>query len=180
MKKKTITIAALAVLLLAGTAIAQPGGMGMPNRSMGNQNMAEHASGGGFLQRMRPMLGMLDLTDDQREAIGDIMETARDSMESIRGTEENGSHREDFLNLFSSTTISASEVESLLNDRVDAMKEMNAIIAVALVEIHDVLTADQLAILADFEPGSMEMRNGEHGRGNERNHGMEMGVHPNR
>ena len=142
--------------------------------------MQEQNSGGGFLSRIRPMLGMLDLTDDQREAIGEIMETARESMESIGGTEESSTHREEFLNMFSSPTISATEVETLLNGRIEAMEEMNRVVAVALVDIHDVLTPDQLEILADFEPGSMEMRNGEHGRGSGRNHGTEMGVHPSR
>ncbi len=152
----------------------------MSGRSTGNRGMQEQNSGGGFLSRIRPMLGMLDLTDDQREAIGDIMENTMESMQSIRGTEESGTHREEFLNMFSSSTISVTEVETLLNGRIDAMEEMNRIVAVALVDIHDVLTPEQLATLADFEPGSMEMRNGEHGRGNDRNHGMEMGVHPNR
>ncbi|MCK5786322.1 MAG: Spy/CpxP family protein refolding chaperone [Candidatus Sabulitectum sp.] len=169
MKRKTTVIAtAAAILLLTGAAIAQPGGM--PGRGMEHQRPGGQA-GGDFFQRMLPMMRMLDLTDDQREAIMDIMEETRNSMESLRGAEEAGDQREDFLELFSSPTITTSQVESLLNGRLDKMEEANVIIARALVDIHDLLTAEQLATLAEFEPGSMEMRSSEHGG---------MGVHPHR
>lgn len=179
MTKGTITIAVLAAaLLLAGTAIAQPGGM---TGISGNRGATVQRSGGGggdFFQRMLPMLRMLNLTDDQREAIADIMEDTRNSMESLRGTEEAGNQREKFLELFSSSTITVSQVEALLNTRLDTMEEMNGIIAQALVDIHGVLTPEQLAALAQFEPGSTEMRTGN--RGNNDRSGTNMGVHPNR
>ncbi len=180
MKKRTITIATLAVMLLAGTAIAQPGGMGMTDRSMGHRETGQQRPGVDFFQRIRPMLGMLDLSDSQREEIGEIMSTAIQSMENIREGTEGSSHRNDFLQMFSSTTISATEVENLLNNRIDVMEEMNGIVAVALVDIHDLLTAEQLSTLADFEPGSMEMNSGEHRRSGDRNQRMNMGVHPTR
>jgi len=182
MKTRTTIIAGLAmVLLLAGTAIAQPGGMS--GRSMGDRSMSQQRPGGGgdsFFQRMLPMMRMLDLTDDQREAIGDIMEDAQESLESIRGSEDSGSHREEFLEMFSSSSLSVSEVESLLNERIEAMEEANGIIAQALVDIHDVLTPEQLAALAEFNPGSMEMRMGEGGMGGRNSGRNNMGVHPHR
>lgn len=181
MKTRTTIIAGLAVvLLLAGTAIAQPGGMS--GGSMGDRSMSQHRPGGGdnFFQRIMPMMRMLDLTDDQREAIGDIMEEARESLESIRGTDETGSHREEFLELFSSSSLSVSEVETLLNERIEAMEEANVIIAEALVGIHDELTPEQLAALAEFNPGSMEMRMGNGGMGGRSSGGNNMGVHPHR
>ncbi|MCK5133915.1 MAG: Spy/CpxP family protein refolding chaperone [Candidatus Sabulitectum sp.] len=181
----TITGMLAAVLLLAGTAVAQHGGMS--GRSIGTRGMSEqsHASAsasasGNFFQRMLPMMRILDLTDEQREAIGDIMEEARESIESIRGTEDAGSHREDFLELFSSTSLSVSEVEALLNKRVEVMEEANTVIAGALVNIHDVLTPEQLALVAEFDPGSMEMRMGENGGRGDHRPGTSMGVHPHR
>ncbi len=175
-----MTIAALtAVLLLAGTAIAQPGGMsGRPMDRGGMDQQRPGGEGGDFFQRMLPMLRMLNLTDDQREAIADIMEETRHSMESLRGTEEAGNQREKFLELFSSSTVTVSQVEALLNTRLDTMEEMNGIIAQALVDIHGVLTSEQLAALAQFDPGSTEMRMGD--RGNTGHPGANMGVHPHR
>ena len=178
MKKATTTIAVLAaLLLLGGSAIAQPGGMS--GMQMGNQGAQGHRAGGeDFFQRMLPMMRMLDLSDDQRDAIAEIMEETRDSMESIRGTEEQGSHREEFLQLFSSSSLSVSEVENLLNSRLEVMEEVNAIMAEALVSIHNVLTPEQLAALAEFNPGSMDMRGSD--RGNTDHSRTNMGVHPRR
>ncbi|MCD4707712.1 MAG: Spy/CpxP family protein refolding chaperone [Candidatus Sabulitectum sp.] len=180
MRKRTMTIAALATLvLLAGTAIAQPGGMsGRPMNHAGMDQQRPGGPGSDFFQRILPMMRMLDLSDDQREAIGYIMEDTRDSIESLRSSEDAGSHRDNFLELFSSSTITASQVEALLNVRVETMKDVNRIIAQALVDIHDVLTAEQLATLAEFEPGSMEMRMGD--RDNMGHSGTNRGVHPNR
>ncbi len=166
-RTKTITMLAVAVLVLTGTAFSQPGDM--HNRgdmhSRGNNN--DHQSGNMFFQRMRPMLGMLDLSDQQHDAIAEIMENAMESVQDLRAMDENDTHREDFIELFSSSTISVSEVEALLNERIDVMKETNSIMAEALVEVHGVLTEEQLAQLADFEPGSMEEgRRGSDSRGN--------------
>lgn len=178
--KTTITTAIAAVLLLAGTAAAQPGRM--PGRPMGGSGMHESrpaGEGGDFFQRMLPMIRMLNLSDDQRESIGDIMQEARASIESIRETTEVGSLRDEFLELFSSSTLSASEVEALLNERVEVMKDVNEIVASALVDIHDVLTDEQLAALSEFSPGSMGMGMGQGGdRGVMGHPGAGMGVHP--
>ncbi len=177
--KKGITIIVMlaAVVLLAGSAVAQPGGM--QGRPTGN-NQSPGAEGD-FFQRMLPMMRMLDLSDDQREAIRDIMEDTRDSMESIRGTEDPGSQRDDFLELFSSSSLSVSEVENLLNRRIEAMEDANSIIAEALVAIHDVLTPEQLASLAEFNPGSMNSGMGNRGHSGPGGPGAaNTGVHPRR
>jgi Spy/CpxP family protein refolding chaperone len=176
MMKATITTAMAAVLLLAVNAAAQPGGM--PGRPIGGPGMHEPGpagDGGDFFQRMLPIIRMLDLSDDQRESIGDIMHEAQASIESIRETTEVRSHREEFLELFSSSTLSASEVEALLNE----MKDVNEIVASALVDIHDVLTDEQLAALSEFTPGSMGMGMSHGGgRGGMGHPGSTMGVHP--
>jgi len=175
--KKGITIIAMlaAMVLLAGSAVAQPGGM--QGRPIVN-NQGHSGPEGDFFQRMLPMMRMLNLTDDQREAIQDIMEETRESMENIRGTEDPGSHRDEFLELFSSSSLSVSEVENLLNQRIEAMEDANSIIAEALVDIHDVLTPEQLAALAEFNPGSMNSGMGN--RGQNGRSGSNMGVHPHR
>jgi len=149
MKATTATI--VAVLLFAGTATAQPGEM--HGRPMGGPGMQE--PGTEFFQRMLPMIRMLNLSDDQRESIGGIIHDAQASIASTRETTEVVSHGEEFLDLFSSSTLSVSEVEALLNKRVEAMKEVNEAVASALVEIHNVLTEEQLAALREFAPGSM-------------------------
>jgi Spy/CpxP family protein refolding chaperone len=178
MMKSKIATAIAAVLLLAGTAAAQPGGM--PGRPMSGQGIHEPGpagEGGDFFQRMLPMIRMLYLSDDQRESIGNIIQEAQSSIEIIRETTEAGSRRDEFLKLFSASTLSASEVEALLNDRVEVMKDVNEIVAVALVDIHDVLTEEQLAALSEFSPGSMGMDQSG-GRGGMGHPGAGMGVHP--
>lgn len=179
MKKRITIIAVLAAMvLLAGAAVAQPGGA--QGRPMGN-NTGHSGAEGDFFQRMLPMMRMLNLTDDQRDAIQDIMEETRESMASLRGTEDPGNHRDEFLEMFSSNSLSVSEVENLLNQRLEAMEDANSIIAKALVDIHDVLTPEQLAALAEFNPGSMDMGIGNRGQsGHSDRSGANMGVHPHR
>ena len=183
-KRMTMITVVAAVLLLGGTALAQAGMVsgGMNSRGGMNQHREMGQQGGGmFLQGMLPMLQHLDLTDDQMEQVHEIMDNARERIESIRGTDDHESMREQFRGLFTSSSISVAEVESLLNQRLDSMEEMNSIIAETVVEIHDVLTEEQLQAIADFEPGEGDMHfggQGEHApvmRG-----GSGPGTHPNR
>jgi len=181
MKAKNTIIGALAaVLLLTGTATSQPEANSrghMRSGDMGEQRPGN--PGGDFFQNMLPMMRMLDLSDDQRNAISEIVQSANDSLEAIRESNEPGSHREEFLQLFSASSISVSEVENLLNDRIEQMKQANAVIAEALVDIHGILTTEQLAALAALDPDALEMRGNSLGRGpGSRN--TEMGVHPPR
>lgn len=160
--KTTIITAMTVILLLAGTAVAQPGGMS--GRPMNNPDMHAERHGspeGDFLQRMLPVMRILDFTDTQREAVQNIMQEARESMEITR--EEPGTHREEFIHLFSSPNITTAQIEALLDERTEKMEETHVIIARALVDIHDILTAEQLAALAEFDPASHEMRMGNRG-----------------
>lgn len=158
-RRKTVVTAAIAMLLIAGTAYAQPGSMGAGNRGMnqGQEGGPGHSEGG-ILQRILPMLHHLDLTSDQADQIRDIVEDARSDIESLRDTEENTESREQFKEMFTSATLSQSEVEAHLNARLQSMEEANTIIAGALVEIHDVLTEEQLEMIANFEPLEMHER----------------------
>ncbi len=175
MKKQTITgLALIGVLLVTGIAIAQPGG------TMGNRQMqggrGNNPGGGNFFQNMLPMMRILELTDQQRESISVIIQDAKSEIELLHSTEEHGTHREEFMNLFSASTLTVADMENHMNSRIDDMKEKNTIIAQALVDIHDLLTEEQLSKLASFDPSTMER--GEGGPGS--NSRMNTGVHPNR
>lgn len=180
----TMMTAVAAVLLLGGAALAQPGMMSGGMNGPGGMNQhrdMEQQGGGMFLQRMLPMLQHLDLTDDQMEQVHEIMDNARERIESIRGIDDHESMREQFRDLFTSSSITVAEVEDLLNQRIDSMEEMNAIIAQTVVEIHGVLTEEQLQAIADFQPGEGGMHSGGQGehapmmRG-----GSGPGIHPQR
>jgi Spy/CpxP family protein refolding chaperone len=177
MNKRITTTAVLAALLLAGgTAFAQAPGMG-GGPMMGREGMEGSDQGGDMLQRMLPILHSLDLSDDQREDIRTIMDTTRERIEALRETGEGSTIREQFRDLFTSSSITAAQVEDLLNERLSRMEEVNAIIAAAIVEVHDVLTADQLAAIAEFDPDQMDMHGGDHPmmRG-----GSHRGINPQR
>ncbi len=185
MKKRTITgLALIGVLLVTGIAIAQPGG-NMGNRPMESAR-GNNPGGGDFFQNMLPMMRILELTDQQREAISVIIQNAKSEIELLHSTEEQGSHREEFINLFSASTLTVADMENHINSRIDDMKDKNTIIAQALVDIHDLLTEEQLAKLASFDPTTMGRGEGPGGnpRGNHNTGGnggrMNMGVHPNR
>ena len=142
-----------AVLLIGGAAMARPGMMpgGMNGRGAMN------------LERVLPMLHNLDLTDDQMEQVHEIMDNARERMESIRDAEDADSMRERFRDLFTSSSLTAAEVENFLNQRLDNMEAINSIIAETVVDIHDVLTGEQLQIMAEFEPGHGDTHQGRPG-----------------
>ncbi len=154
MKRRT-TIMALgaAVLLIVGTAAAQPMMMDREGGFPGRGGMGHEQGGGTILERMLPMLHHLDLSGDQAEQIRDIIDGARRDIEALRGTDDHEGLREQFREMFSSTSITVTEVEGLLNARLEAMEEVNFIIAQAIVDIHGVLTPEQLELMADFEPG---------------------------
>ena len=178
MKKHLMTMTLAAALILAGgTAMAQPG---MAGGGMGGNGM-EGPEGGMALQRIMPMLHHIDLTDDQREQIRDIMDEARESMDALRESELHQGMRDQFIDLFTSSTISVTEVEALLDQRLQSMEEVNSIMAEAIVAIHGVLTEEQLRAIADFEPCGAEMhagRPGEHAPMMPGGSGM--GIHPPR
>lgn len=181
MKKQTITgLVLVTVLMITGIAVAQPGG-GMGNRQMGGQGESGHGERN-FFQNIRPMMHILELTDQQREAVAEIIEEAKTEIESLHSAEEAGSHREEFIDLFSSASLTVAQMENLMNSRIENMRTVNSIVSRALVDIHDLLTDEQLAKLAAFDPSTMERGEGGHGGGANRGNGdrMNMGVHPNR
>lgn len=187
MKKRTITGLILAlVLTITGIAIAQPGG-GMGDRmngSMGNRQMEGQRNGnqehGNFFRSILPLLHAAELTDQQRESVAEIIEDAKAEIESLDRPEDPGSRREQFIDLFSSSSLTVAQMESLIGPKIENIEATNRIVSQALVDIHDLLTDEQLEKLASFDPESMERRDGS-GRPRGGNDGrMDMGVHPNR
>lgn len=181
-KIKITGIAILAISLLAGTAMAQgwdrPGGG--PRMGAAEMSPGPGAPGGqgGFgmenLARFRMMFRYLDLTDDQAENIRSISEIAREEaraiMEAARGTENHAS----FIEIFTSPTLTVSDLENATSEMEEVQEDMQEVIFQAMVDIHDVLTAEQLEKLADLA----EEHAGEMGHGPEMRSGP--GMRPGR
>jgi Spy/CpxP family protein refolding chaperone len=156
--------------LAATTAFAQPGfmggggpgGMGGGPGDMGGRPGMDAGPGmegdlGGFAR----VLGALDLTDDQRSEIAAIMETARFEIQSIRSSAEGVNLREELMDLFLQDDLSVSEVEAVFSE-LDAIREqVRDVMVEAMVDIHDVLTPEQLDRLSEL----VEMRGGMGGPG---------------
>jgi Spy/CpxP family protein refolding chaperone len=148
--KKTMPL--LAVLLLAGIASAQPGMAGGGHRPGGRgMETAALPGGGDVLQRMLPVLRQLDLTDAQQQEIRNIVEGAREEVMALRDPQSHGGLREQFIELLVSSSITSSQVESILNARLETMRLVNTVIAAAVVEIHGVLTPEQRSALAEMD-----------------------------
>lgn len=156
--KKRITMIALsaALLVAAGSSLAQPPMMG------GGGTRPSMQGGGMVLQNLLPMLRHADLSEEQQDRLREIMEHARERMEIIRGAEDREGARERLLELFSGSSITALQVEEILNSRLQEMEEMNEIIAEAVVEIHGLLTPEQRASLADCEDDMLHGGHMEH------------------
>ena len=185
-KMKIIGIAALAMLLLAGTAIAQgPGGWspGAGGSHGGGYEMGTGSGGpgqqGGFgmerLEQFRMMFRHIDLTEAQIEEIRSITENARE--EAMRIMEEAGrsEDRTHFMDVFTSPTLTVSDLEDTMGQMGEVREAMQDVIFEAMVDIHDVLTTEQLeklAEMADEDDGAM-------GPGSGMNHDSGMG-HPMR
>jgi len=143
--------------LLATLALAQPdhmgGGRGMGGGFADSPGMGSGFSGGpgmgndqmGGLVRL---LSALDLTDEQRTEIRTITEDARDDMLAVRESVQGSNPREELMALFVREDISLAEVKDVFDDMDRIQEEVRDIMLEAFVDIHDVLTSDQLAELA--------------------------------
>jgi Spy/CpxP family protein refolding chaperone len=149
--------------LAATTAFAQPGfaGGGGPGGMGGHPGMDAGPGMEGDLGGFARVLGALELTDDQRSEIAGIMDTARFEIQSIRSSAEGVNPRETLMDLFLQDDLSVSEVEAVFSE-LDAIREqVRDVMVEALVEIHDVLTPEQLDRLSEL----VEMRAGMGGPG---------------
>ena len=142
--------------LLATLALAQPdhmgggrmgggfaGGPGMDSAFSGGPGMGNDQMGG-----LIRLLSALDLTDEQRTEIRTIAEEARDDMLAVRESVQGSNPREELMALFVREDISLAEVKDVFDDMNRISEEVRDIMLEAFVDVHDVLTSDQLAELA--------------------------------
>ncbi len=126
--KKTMWIAAAAALLLPSALRAQPG----PGREG-----VGHPLMGGLIQAVN----RLDLTDSQRGDVHRIMEDAESRLLMLA---EPGEERPGFTEYFCSAEFSSAGLEALLNQRLEKMRQANAIVAGALGDVRALLTQEQI------------------------------------
>lgn len=150
------------VALIATLAFAQPDHMGggrMGGGFAGSPGMGSGFSGdpsmgggpgmgndqlGGFVR----LLSALDLTDGQKTEIGTIVEDAREDMIAVRESVQGSNPREELMALFVREDISLAEVKAVFDNIDRISEEVRDIMLEAFVDVHDVLTSDQLAELA--------------------------------
>jgi len=170
MGNRTATIAAVAVLALAASAWAQP--MGGPQmgprgghtmRSGGSGGPPEMEQLGGFMRA----LGALDLTEEQRDRVRTIMEDARTQVREIVEGADRPDQRGRIMELFVSESVTESELLDVMSQRDQVRDDVREVIAAALVDVHDVLTPDQLERLGQL----VEERMGHGGPGGGRGFG---------
>jgi Spy/CpxP family protein refolding chaperone len=172
-KMRILGITALAVLLLAGTAMAQPpGGWNPPG---GGAFETDNGPGGGgpgqgggnameILGRFRMMFRELDLTDSQVDEIHSIVDTAREDARAIMEAAGGPEERTPFMEIFTSPVLTAGDLEEVIGQNSEIRDAIQEIILEAIVDVHDVLTAEQLEELASMaEEHSFGM--GGHGPG---------------
>ncbi len=137
---KVIGITVLAVIMLAGTAIAQgPGGPGQ-NSGFGMEN----------LERFRMMFRHMDLTEEQADEIESITEAAREEVMAIMEEAGRPEDHTSFMDVFTSPTLTVSDLEETMGQMDEVREAMRDVIFEAMVDIHDVLTAEQLEKLAEM------------------------------
>ncbi len=160
-KTKIVGIAALALILLAGTAVAQ--GQGGWSSPPGGPHGGAHEMGpgpggpgqqGGFgmenLARFRMMLRFIDLTTEQVTEIEFITETAREEVRLIVEQARNQVDRTRFIDVFTSPTLTVSDLEDTMGQMHEVMEVVQDVIFEAIIDVHDVLTVEQLEKLADM------------------------------
>ena len=185
-KTKIIGIAALAMILLTGTAIAQgPGGWSPHGGGShgGGHEMGPGPGGpgqqGGFgmerLEQFRMMFRHIDLTQQQIEEIRLITETAREESMGIMEAAGRPEDHTPFMDLFTNPTLTVSDLEDALGQNSEIREAMQDVVLQAIVDIHDVLTLEQLDKLAEM----VEEHAGAMGPGPGMNHDSGMG-HPMR
>ena len=134
--RSKMSIAALAIVLVTGIAIAQPHG-------------GSHGGGDFF---GGPMLGfftdMLDLTDAQQAQIKQIIATQKPAMEPLF-TQEKASHQQ-MMQLIESGAFDQAKAQSIANQEAQVHAQLEVLHAQIASQAYQVLTADQKAKLTQF------------------------------
>ena len=119
------------------------GGGGRPGMS-GGPGMGGGPPMEGELGGLARVLHVLDLTDSQREEIGTIMEDTGERIQDVRESIEGIDPRRELMELFLQEDISISDARAVFDDIDYIQDQVRNIMLEAFIEIHDVLTADQL------------------------------------
>jgi len=155
-RSRTTAIVVATALLITGAAFAQ--GMGGTGRGSGGRPGGMMPGGGGMnesfgpgnINAFRMLAGRLDLTDFQKEELETILTDAREDMEELREAAAPSEERVYFMDLFTSPMLTVSDLEENLGGDEELREAGREIIFQAIVDIHDVLTDEQLAELADM------------------------------
>lgn len=160
-KTKIIGISVLVLILLAGTAMAQrPGGWSPPDdgsHGRGHEMGPGPGNPGqqiGFgmenLARFRMMFRHLDLTEEQVIEIEFITEAAREEAMAIMEAAGRPEDQPSFMEIFTSPTLTISDLEEAMGKRDDIREAMEDVLFEAMVDVHNVLTVEQLDKLAEM------------------------------
>lgn len=145
MKKITIIAAAAILAAGAGAAAAQPFGHGRPMEAPmhGGHNPAESGPMG-ELSGVHRMLAALDLTEEQREEIRNIVDEARSEVRSIMDRTRARDIRQEFLETFTDPDMTEADLDALFTEMRQTRESVREVIIGAIADIHDVLTEEQL------------------------------------
>ncbi|MBN1435030.1 hypothetical protein JW921_09740 [Candidatus Fermentibacterales bacterium] len=142
------------VLLLPASALAQgygppPGGGMGPGPGTHHEMREGPGPEGGMpmeFQRLHRLLAVLDLTEDQRESIEQIVASAREGIAAIRESREGEVFSpSDFGVLFAREDLSIADLEQYFDRGSDFREEVLSVVLESLVDIHDVLDSEQLS-----------------------------------
>lgn len=155
---RAIGIAAAVLMLAAGTAIAQgPGGWGGSSHgghgggySMGPAHGEPGGVGMQHLNRFRMMFRGLDLSEDQRDEIASIVRDASEEVREMMEDAEPWEERDTFMEVFTSPTLTVGDLEESMGRMDEVREDVRDVVLRAIVDVHDVLTAEQLRELADI------------------------------
>lgn len=160
-KKNNLVLLLTSILIItAGIVLAQDLERSRPHENdpdrfrgemPGMQRQRDGIAGGEF----RPVLMLmsrLDLSEDQKAQVEMFVSDARDEIESIIASSDisRESSREEFLRLFAQSSITVEDLENVIGQNEDFRNQIRNVILEAIVDIHDVLTEEQLERIAAF------------------------------
>jgi Spy/CpxP family protein refolding chaperone len=152
---KWVAVGAVAAMLVGGAGIANAvsdeGARNFKRFGFEQSESMGQRHGGGFMKAhmgfggrgVDRVLNAIDATDEQSDKIYAILDEARGEvrpmMREFRDT------REDLIEILSAETIDRQALETLRTERVAALDEASKSMSETLLEVADVLTAEQRA-----------------------------------
>lgn len=149
---RTLVMTAALLLAAAGAAQARPFHGGMEHGpEMHGPGELPPPDDPLALHGMMRLLDRLDLSDEQWDEVDGILEAARTEVrELVESGTEPGAMMDEFLEVFSRETVTASDFEALAGRMEERRAAIRAVGSRAIADIHDVLTAGQLESIRTF------------------------------